>query len=90
MKASAAALVAVLAAASSSGVVLVSSWSSNLYLMTLVFISCSVGSCFLVQSCSGILLVLELVLDYLGLVATAGALNPVGVLVIGCWFATAT
>ncbi len=36
--------------------------------------------------CSGILLVRELVLDYLGLGTTAGALNPldVTVLVIGC------
>jgi hypothetical protein len=51
--------------------------------MTLVFINGSVGSNVLVQRCSGILLVLELALDYLGLVANASALNPIDVLVIG-------
>ncbi len=54
------------------GVVLVSSWSLNLRLMTLVFISGSVGCSVLVRRCSGFLLVLKFALDYLGLGAASG------------------
>jgi hypothetical protein len=43
----------------------------------------SVGGSVLVLLCSGILLVLELALDYLGLGATAGVLNPIDILITG-------
>ncbi len=38
-------------------------------------------ACLVLGRCSSVLLVLKLALDYLGLVATAGALNPLDVLV---------
>jgi hypothetical protein len=75
------------AVVSSSSVVLLSTWSSNLRLMTLVFIcgrlACSVSGSALVWRCSSILLVLELALDDLGLGATTCVMNPIDVLTIG-------
>jgi hypothetical protein len=56
--------------------------------MTLVIIGCrpadSVGGVVLVLRCSGILLVLKLALDYFGLGAATGVLNPIDVLIVGC------
>ncbi len=51
--------------------------------MTMVLIGGSVSGSVLVWCCSGTYLVLKIALDDLGLGATAGALNPIDVHVIG-------